>query len=31
MNLLDYVALIINHLKKGRVGGFKSYYMGILI
>ena len=29
--LLDYVDLIIHYLKKMRVGGFKSYYTGIII
>ena len=29
--ILDYVALIINYLKKRRVGGFERNYMGMTI
>ena len=29
--ILDYVGLIINHLRKMKVGGFERYHTGILI
>ena len=31
MKILDFVSLIINYLKKSRVGGFNRDYTGILI
>ena len=31
MKLLDYVDLILNYLRKSKVGGLERYYMGILI
>ena len=31
MKLLDYVDLIINYLRKSRVGGFEMDYMCVLI